>query len=93
MVLFIWNNALVIDAAATRLSPDIAAVSDIPYIIQFIDYLKSSSVSQTIKGKSIDLQKLFKYYNGTTTSVPNVLLLSYVVLPIIFALYLLLSIL
>ena len=41
----------------------------------FQDY-KSSSIPQLIKGTSIDLQKLLKYFGGTTTSVLHILLLT-----------------
>ena len=47
---------------------------------------KSISISQLISGKSRDLQKLVKYFNGTATSAFNVLLL-FGVLPINFFLY------
>ena len=40
----------------------------------FQDY-KSSSIPQLIWGTSIDLQKLQKYFSGTTTSVLHILLL------------------
>ena len=40
------------------------------------DHDKSSSISQLINDKSRDLQKPFEYFNGTTTSAFNVLLLS-----------------
>ena len=39
-----------------------------PVILQFLSHLKSSSISQLINGKSRDLQKLLKYFRGTTTS-------------------------
>ena len=50
------------------------------------DHDKSSSVLQLISGLSIDLQKLLKYFNGTTTSASSILL-SPNVLPINFAFY------
>ena len=43
-------------------------------------------ISQLINGKSRYLQKLLKFFNGTTTSTFNVLL-SFGVLPINFVLY------
>ena len=46
----------------------------------------SNFISQLIYGKSRNLLKLFKYFNGTTTSVSYVLLSSGI-LPIIFVLY------
>ena len=46
-----------------------------------------SSISQLIKGKSRDLQKLLKYFDGATTSAFNLFPL-FGVLSIIFALYL-----
>ena len=36
---------------------------------QHFDHDKLSSISQLIKDKSRDLQKLLKYFNGITTSV------------------------
>ena len=91
MVLFIWIHALVVTAGAFAIDglvTGFASISGvfISDIMQFFDHNKSSSISQLIKGKSRYLQKLLKYYNGTTTSVSNVLLLAGV-LPIIFALY------
>ena len=49
--------------------PAISEVLDISKIIQFLDNDKSSSISQLIKGKSRALQKLLKYFNGTTSCV------------------------
>ena len=46
-------------------------VLDTSDITQYLDHDKSSSISQLIKGKSRDLQKLLKYFNGTTTSASN----------------------
>ena len=63
-----------------------AAVLDISEIIHSFEYYESSSISQLIKGKSRNLQKLLKYFNGTTGSVSNVLLLLGMP-PIIFILY------
>ena len=51
-----------------------SSVPDISDIIKFLDHDKSSSVSQLIKGKPRYLQKLIKYFNGTTTSASNLLL-------------------
>ena len=47
-------------------------ISDIK---QYFDHDKSSSISQLIQSKLRDLQKLDNYFNGTTTSVSNILLL------------------
>ena len=55
--------------------------------MQYLDNDKSSSISKLINGKSRDLQKLFKCFNGTATSAFNLLSLSGV-LPVIFVLYL-----
>ena len=40
-----------------------------------LDHDKSCSISQLIKGKLRDLQKLLKYFNGAKTSLSNALLL------------------
>ena len=56
-------------------------------IIQLHNHHKSRSISELIRGKLKDLQKLLKYINGITTFVSNALL-STGVLPIILALYL-----
>ena len=61
-------------------------VADISDIIHSFNHDKSSSISESIIGKSRNLQELFKYFNGTTASAFNVL--SAGVRPIIFALYL-----
>ena len=53
---------------------------------QFSVRLNSNSISYIINGKSRNLQKLLKYFNGTTTSLSNILLL-FGVLPISFVLY------
>ena len=84
-LLFIWNVALVVVVGA-GLAPTTATVLDISDILQFIDHGKSGSISQLIKDKLRDFQKLLKYFNGTTTSV-SYLLLSAVVLLVIFVLY------
>ena len=60
---------------------------NISLITQFLDHGKSSSISHIINGKSGDLQKLLKYFIGTTTSAFNLLALSGV-LPITVVLYL-----
>ena len=58
----------------------------ISVITQFFDHVKSSSILELFEGKSRDLQKLVKYFNGTTTSA-FILLLLYCVLPTNFVLY------
>ena len=73
-MLFIRNLAEVFVVAATGRFPATAVVLDISDTRQYLDHDKSSSVLQVIKGKLKDLQKLLKYFNGTTTSVFNVLL-------------------
>ena len=80
------NLAEVVAVAATGGFPATAAVFDISDTTQYLEHDKSSSVSQLSKGKSRDLQKLLKYFHGTTTSASNILL-SVGVLPIIFVLY------
>ena len=54
--------ALVVVVTSAGLSPATAAVLDIWDIPQFLVHVKSSSVSQLIKGKLRDLQKLLKYF-------------------------------
>ena len=66
--------------------PAIAGVTDISDIIHSFDHGKSSSISQLINKKSRDLQKVLKYFNETTTSASNILLL-FGFLPINFVLY------
>ena len=66
--------------------PASGAVLDISDIIYFFVHLKSSSISQLIKCKSRNLQKLLKYFNRATTSVSNLLAITSVS-PVIFALY------
>ena len=63
--------------------PGIPGPIDISDIIHYFEHDKSSSISQLINSKSRDLQKLLRYFNGTTTSTSN-MLLSFGVLPIIF---------
>ena len=96
-MIFKWNFALTVDfdgsvAVGGSSSKFLATVTglDIWVIIQFLDYGKSASVSQLAKGKSRNLQKLLKYFNGATTFVSNILLSACVLrivcvfLPIIF---------
>ena len=89
LVLFIWNVAPAVSVAGAYAIGGSAAgltgaagVLDVSEVLQSFDHDKS----QLNKGKLRDLQKLLKYFNGTTTSVSNVLLLADV-LPIIFVLY------
>ena len=55
-------------------------------ITQFFDRDKSYAILHLTKGKSKDLKRLLKYFNGTETSVSNMVLLIGV-LPIIFVLH------
>ena len=74
--MFIWNAAPVVAAytsyttGATFESVALNALGTSD-ITQYFDH--AGSVSQLIKGKSRDYQKLFKHYNGTTTSAFNLL--------------------
>ena len=93
IALFIWNIAEVICVSAAArtggLALELAVTAgalDISDITQYLDHDKSSSISQLINGKSRDLQKSLKYFNGATTSASNLFSLSGV-LPIIFVLY------
>ena len=84
-----WTGGLAFGLEAT------AVVLYISDMIHSFDYDKSSSISQLIKDKLKNLQKFIKYFNGTTTSVSNVLL-SFGVLSLLFLsctqkIYLLLS--
>ena len=72
--------------SSTGSSPTTASVDDISEISQFYGQGKSSSISQLIKAKSRNLQKLLIYVNGTTTSLSNLLFL-FGEPPIIFVLY------
>ena len=47
-------------------------VLDISETTHLFDHEKSSSISQLINGKSRDLQKLLKCFNGTTASACNI---------------------
>ena len=80
--LVIWNDALVVCVAAADWTGGLAfglaantSVLHFSEITQSFEHGKSSSVSQLIKGKSRGVQKLLKYFNETTTSVFNILLL------------------
>ena len=55
-------------------------------VTQSSDHAELSSVSQLIKGKSGNLQKLLKYFNEITTFVFNALL-SVAASSVIFVLY------
>ena len=84
--MFFQNLGEVVAFAPTGGFPATAAILDISDTTQYFDHDKSSSISQLIKGESRDLQKLLKYFNGTTTSASDILL-SFGVLLIIFVLY------
>ena len=47
----------------------VQAVLDISDILQFLEHDKLSSISQLIKCKLRDLQKLLKYFNGMKSFV------------------------
>ena len=84
-----WNVAPVVyvdSMARTGRLAGTAGILDISDIIQHLDHDKSSSISQLIKGKLRDLQKLLKKFNRITTSASNILLL-FGVNPITFVLY------
>ena len=87
--MFIRNVASVVcvvyTAGTGRLAGN-AGVVDILDVMKFPDHEKPSSISELSKGKSRDIQKLLKYFNGTTSSVSNILL-SFAVLHIMFGLY------
>ena len=59
-----WNVALVV--SSINFLPATAAVIEISDIIQFLIHFNSSSVSQSIKGKSGDPQNLLKMYSKFT---------------------------
>ena len=78
-----WNAEAVVCISATSGAgclayglPSTAGGIDISDIIDSFNYKKSSSVSQLINGKSRDLPKWLKYFNGKTTSASNILLSS-----------------
>ena len=82
MTLFIWNGDPVLLVGCARLVGGLldrlavtSGVLDISDIMQPFDYEKSSIISQLIKGKLKDLEKLLNYFIQTTTSVSNALLL------------------
>ena len=61
--MFIWNVAPTVSVASTAVTGGLAGtagVFDILDIMQSLDHHKSSSISQLIKCKSRDLQKLLK---------------------------------
>ena len=66
--------------------PAIIGVIGISDIVHSFANDKSSPTSQLMKGWWSDLQKLLKYFNGTTTFASNILLL-FGVLPINFVFY------
>ena len=72
MVLFIWNNALVANVAGALAivgletgRESISGALNISDYTQSFDHNKSSSISQSIKGNSRDLQTLLTFFNGT----------------------------
>ena len=65
-----------VNVSSAGLFPSTSGVLGISDITQYFDHVNSSSISQIIKGKSRDIQKLFKYFNKTTTSAFNLLLVS-----------------
>ena len=78
--MFIWNVAPVVCIAATAGTvglvfefPANAGLIDILDIIHPFDHDNSSSVLQLIVGKLRNLQKLLKYFNGTTTSTATLM--------------------
>ena len=90
--MFIWDVALVVSVATSYTTGGTFGLTslkvlDTSDITQYFDHVKSSSVSQLIKGKSRDVQKLLKYFNGPIFSAFGPLLL-FDVLPIAFVLYL-----
>ena len=71
LTLFLWNVAPVVVVATSCSGGSSTALKglDISDITHFSVHLKSSSMSQLINGTKIYLQKLLKYFNGTTASV------------------------
>ena len=82
-MLFFWNVGTL--AASTGLTPATSGIFNNLEVTQFIEHVKSRSISHWLKEKSRNPQKLLKYFNGTTSAY-NVLS-SAGVLSIIFALY------
>ena len=94
LVPFIWKVTLVVSGcricSVGGIEVGLVATPegfDISEIIYLFDHDKSSPISQLSKCKPRNLQKLLKYFNVTTSSVPNLVLLADVFL-IIFVLYL-----
>ena len=87
-----WKFDIIINRQSDRhvvsvgLAPPTSGALDMSDITHYFDHVKSSSISQIIKSKTRDLQKLLKCFNGTTTSAFNLLLL-FDMLRIIFVLY------
>ena len=86
LALFIGKVALVVNVSSAGLARSTTGFLDISDIAQFFAQFFASSISQLIKGKLRDFQKLLKYFNGTTTSVFNLWLL-FGMHPINFVLY------
>ena len=94
LALFVRNVDAVADVARTYWKGETASgltavsgVLDISNVTQLLDHYKARSTSQLIRGKSKDLQALLRYFIRATTSI-FLMLLSFVKLPFIFALYL-----
>ena len=94
LALFVRNVDAVADVARTYWKGETASgltavsgVLDILDVTQLLDHYKARSTSQLIRGKSKDLQALLRYFIRATTSI-FLMLLSFVKLPFIFALYL-----
>ena len=88
-MIFIWNVAPVVEVAGLVGLGGLAAITvvlNVSDIIRLFDHYKSSSISQSVKGKSRAPKKLVKCFYGRTTSVSNVSL-SAGVLSIIFPSY------
>ena len=77
LVLFIENFVLVVAVVicCTGGSSTVQYVLDISHITQYLNHDKSSFMSQLNKDNSRGLQKLLTYFNETTTSASNLLLL------------------
>ena len=81
MSYYFWDIASAVNIDSAGLYRPTAAVLDMSDIIQFL----TTKNQVLFQGKSRDIQKLLKYFNGLTTFGFN-LLLSASVLPIIFVL-------
>ena len=91
-MLFVWNVAPFIAVTNLYTTGSVLGstslnIHETSIVIQAFKHDKSNSVSQLIKSKLRDLQKLLKYFNETATSAFNLLVLTGV-FPVIFVLYL-----